>query len=89
MPIAVVNAWPALMARDSMSSASGNCSSNRRSRTVRFRISTRNGTDAPAQEAGQHAPAARASTAASANAVGGAEASEVSSTVLTPIFAPA
>ena len=29
MPIAVWNAWPARMARDSRSSASGNCSSNR------------------------------------------------------------
>ena len=55
---------------------------------VRFRISTRMGIDAPARNPGSR-PQGWRSTAVTANAVAAPSASELSSTVLTPAFAPA
>ena len=51
MPIDVWKAWPARTARDSRSSASGNCSSNRFSRFVRRFITNPIGSMAPMQAA--------------------------------------
>ncbi|MNC85485.1 hypothetical protein D3C83_10850 [compost metagenome] len=52
IPIAVWNACPARMARDSRSSASGNCSSNRRMRRERLCASQANGMATPTSAAG-------------------------------------
>ncbi len=87
MPIAVVKAWPALIARESVSSASGKFSSNLRTRTVRLRSRTTNGSATPKARPIRPAHGSR-TMAATANASPTPSPSAAISTVLAPVLAP-